>query len=101
MQKVHAIEIILVAYWIIFTARKHLAPRLAAAIKANAYDMAKADLDAQKAAQRKRGLLKAAGWGFRVLGWGENVLLVLATAFFAFVVGGLIAGTVFVFDKPL
>lgn len=101
MQKVHAIEIILVAYWVIFTARKHLEPRLKKAIRANAYDMAKTDPDAQRAARRKHGLLKAAGWGFRVLGWAENVLIALAVAFFAFVVGGLIAGTVFVFDIPL
>lgn len=65
MEKVRAITIILISYWVVFTVRKHLAPRLKKALVANAYDAASKRPGSQEAAQRKYRLLKAAGWALR------------------------------------
>lgn len=52
--------LLMIAYWVIFTVRKHFTPKLAAATKANTYDLNRGDPEAKRAAQRRRGPLIAA-----------------------------------------
>lgn len=35
--------LLMIAYWVIFTVRKHFTPKLAAATKANTYDLNRGD----------------------------------------------------------
>lgn len=93
--------LITIVYWVIFTIRKGFLPKLAAATKANAYDLNRNDPDAQKAAQRKRGPLTAAKWALRVAGWVETALLVLLVAWLAFLIGALLTGGFVVFGYPV
>lgn len=93
--------IAVIAYWVIFTIRKGFTPKLAAATKANTYDLNRNDTDAQKAAQRKRGPLTAAKWALRVAGWAETALLVLLIAWLAFMIGALMTGTLVLFGYPV
>lgn len=88
-------------YWVIFTVRRHFAPKVAGAIKANAYDMNRAAPDEAKAIARKRKPLTAAKWVLRVAGWAENALAVLMIAWLAFLIGALITGTTFIFGYPV
>ena len=90
-----------VLYWVIFTIRKGLSPRLAAATRANAYDLNRGNPEAQKAAQRKRGPLTAAKWALRVAGWAEIFILSLLVAWFFYLIGALIQGTFIVFGYPV
>lgn len=93
--------LMLIVYWVIFTVRKGFTPKLAAATKANAYDLNGSNLDAKKAAERKRGPLVAAKWALRIAGWAETTLLVLLIAWLAFLIGALMTGTVVVFGYPV
>lgn len=70
-------SVIVLAFWVIFTVRKHFTPKLAVAEKANTYDLNRDNPEAKRAAQRRRGPLAAARWALRVAGWAENVLAVL------------------------
>lgn len=87
--------------WVIFTVRKHFTPKLAAAEKANTYDLNRDNPEAKRAAQRRRGPLAAARWALRVAGWAENVLAVLMIAWLAFLLGAILTGTFFVFGYPV
>lgn len=93
--------LILISYWVIFTARRHFTPKLAAATKANTYDMNRGDPEAKRAARRKRGPLAAGKWALRVAGWTENILVVLAISWLFFLVGAVLTGTVVVFGHPV
>lgn len=93
--------LMVIVYWVIYTIRKGFTPKLAAATKANTYDLNRNDPDAQKAAQRKRGPLTAAKWALRVAGWIETVFLVLLIVWLAFLIGALLTGTMFVFGYPV
>lgn len=93
--------LMVIVYWVIITIRKGFTPKLAAATKANTYDLNRNDPEAKKDAERKRGPLTAAKWALRVAGWVETALLVLLIAWLAFVIGLLISGTVFVFDYQI
>ena len=93
--------LLMIAYWVIFTVRKHFTPKLAAATKANTYDLNRGDPEAKRAAQRRRGPLAAARWALRVAGWAENVLAVLMIAWLAFLLGAILTGTFFVFGYPV
>lgn len=90
-----------VVYWVIFTARKHYTPKLAAATKANVYDLNRDNPEARKAAQRKRGPLTAAKWALRVAGWAENVLAGLMLVWLVYLIGAVLTGTVVVFGYPV
>ena len=48
-------SVIVLAFWVIFTVRKHFTPKLAAAEKANTYDLNRDNPEAKRAAQRRRG----------------------------------------------
>lgn len=65
-------SVIVLAFWVIFTVRKHFTPKLA-----------------------------AARWALRVAGWAENVLAVLMIAWLAFLLGAILTGTFFVFGYPV
>lgn len=93
--------LIVLAYWVIFTAHKHFAPKVTAAIKANNYDMNRAAPDEVKYIARKRKPLTAAKWALRVAGWIENVLAVLMLAWLAYLIGAVLTGTVVVFGYPV
>lgn len=93
--------LITTVYWVIFTARKHFTPKVTAAIKANAYDMNRANPDEAQAIARKGKPLKAAKWALRIAGWAENVLAVLMIVWLAFLIGALITETTFVFGYPV
>ena len=100
--------LLMIAYWVIFTVRKHFTPKLAAAEKANTYDLNRDNPEAKRAAQRRRGplaaarwALRVAGWALRVAGWAENVLAVLMIAWLAFLLGAILTGTFFVFGYPV
>lgn len=93
--------LMVIVYWVIFTIRKGFTPKLAAATKANAYDLNRNAPEAKKAAERKHGPLTAAKWALRVAGWVETALLVLLIAWMAFLIGALLTGTVFVFGYPV
>ena len=90
-----------VLYWVLFTIRRGFSPRLAAAVKANAYDLNRGNPETQKAAQRKRGPLAAAKWALRIAGWGETAVLILLAAWVFFLTGALITGTFIVFGYPV
>lgn len=92
--------LLVVVYWAIFTARKHFAPKVTAAIKANAYDMNRATTDEAKSIARKRKLLTVAKWALRVAGWIENALAALVIAWLVFLIGAILTGTVVVFGYP-
>lgn len=94
-------SVIVLAFWVIFTVRKHFTPKLAAAEKANTYDLNRDNPEAKRAAQRRRGPLAAARWALRVAGWAENVLAVLMIAWLAFLLGAILTGTFFVFGYPV
>ena len=94
-------SVIVLAFWVIFTVRKHCTPKLAAAEKANTYDLNRDNPEAKRAAQRRRGPLAAARWALRVAGWAENVLAVLMIAWLAFLLGAILTGTFFVFGYPV
>ena len=89
-------SVIVLAFWVIFTVRKHFTPKLAAAEKVN-----RDNPKAKRAAQRRRGPLAAARWALRVAGWAENVLAVLMIAWLAFLLGAILTGTFFVFGYPV
>lgn len=93
--------LMVIVYWVIYTIRKGFAPKLAAAIKANTYDMNRNAPDAKKAAERKRGPLTAAKWALRVAGWVEIALLVLLIAWLVYLIGALITGTFIIFGNPV
>lgn len=93
--------LLVVVYWVIFTVRKHFAPKVTAAIKANAYDMNRATADEAKDIARKRKPLTAAKRALRVAGWVENALAVLMIAWLAFLIGAILTGTVVVFGYPV
>ena len=61
--------LLMIAYWVIFTVRKHFTPKLAAATKANTYDLNRGDPEAKRAAQRRRGPLIAAKLALRANHW--------------------------------
>lgn len=42
--------LLMIAYWVIFTVRKHFTPKLAAATKANTYDLNRGDPETRRAA---------------------------------------------------
>ena len=90
-----------VLYWALFTIRRGFSPCLAAAVKANAYDLNRGNPEAQKAAQRKRGPLTAAKWALRVAGWIETGVLILLVAWLFYLIGALITGTFIVFGNPV
>lgn len=94
-------SVLVLAYLVITIVRHHFTPKLAAAIKANTYDLNRNDPDAKNAAERKRGPLTAAKWALRVTGWVENVLAVLMIMWLVFLIGALLTGTVFVFGYPV
>lgn len=93
--------LLVVVYWVIFTARKHFTPKVTAAIKANAYDMNRATPDEAKGIARKGKPLTAAKWALRVAGWIENALAVLMIAWLIFLIGAILTGTVVVFGYPV
>lgn len=93
--------LIVCVYWVIFTVRKHYTPHIAAAERANVYDLHHTDPEVRKAAQGKRGGISAAKWALRIAGWVENVLVVLMLAWLVFVIGALLTGTVIVFGYPV
>lgn len=93
--------LMVIVYWVIFTIRKGFTPKLAAATKANTYDLNRNDPDAKKAAERKRGPLTAAKWALRVAGWIETGLLILMIVWIAFLICAILTGTVFVFGYPV
>lgn len=90
-----------VVYWVIFTIRKGFSPKLAAATKANTYDLNRDDPDAKRAAQRKRGPLTAAKWALRVAGWMETVLLALMVMWLVYLVGAVLTGSFFLLGYPV
>ena len=93
--------LLVIVYWVIFTVRKHFTPKVAAAIRANAYDMNRADPDEAKTIARKRKPLTAAKWALRIAGWIENALAVLMVVWLAFLIGAILTGTVVVFGYPV
>lgn len=93
--------LLVVVYWVIFTARRHFTPKVTAAIKANAYDMNRATPDEAKDIARKGKPLTAAKWALRVAGWIENALAVLMIAWLIFLIGAILTGTVVVFGYPV
>lgn len=94
-------SVAVLAFWVIFTVRKHFMPKLAAAVKANTYDLNRDNPEIKRAAQRRRGPLAAAKWALRVAGWAENVLAVLMIAWLGFLLGAILTGTFFVFGYPV
>lgn len=94
-------ELVLISYWVIFTARKCFTPKLAAATKANTYDMNRNDPEARRAAQRRRGPLTAAKWALRVAAWLEIILAALALAWLLFLIGSVLTGTFVVLGYPV
>ena len=46
--------LLMIAYWVIFTVRKHFTPKLAAATKANTYDLNRGDIPAAVKAAKER-----------------------------------------------
>lgn len=93
--------LIVIVYWVIYTIKKGFSPKLAAATKANAYDLNGNNPDAKKAAERKRGMLTVAKYALRVAGWIETGLLVLLIVWLAVLSGALISGTMFLFGYPV
>lgn len=93
--------LLMIAYWVIFTVRKHFTPKLAAAVKANTYDLNRGDPEAKRAAQRKRGPLIAAKWALRAADWAETALVVLLAAWLFFLIGAVLTGTLVVFGYPV
>lgn len=93
--------IAVIVYWVIFTIRKGYTPKLAAAEKANKYDLNRDDPQAKKAAQRRRGPLTAARWALRIAGWVENVLFVAMIVWLVFLIGALMTGTLVMFGYPV
>lgn len=93
--------LLLIAYWVIFTVRKHFTPKLAAATKANIYDLNRGDAEAKQAAQRRRGPLTAAKWALRAADWTETALAVLLVGWFLFLIGAVLTGTLVVFGYPV
>ena len=89
--------IVVIVYWVIFTIHKGYTPKLAAAEKANKYDLNRDDQQAKKAAQRRRGPLTA----LRIAGWAENVLLVAMIVWLVFLIGALMTGTLVMFGYPV
>lgn len=45
-------SVIVLAFWVIFTVRKHFTPKLAAAEKANTYDLNRDNPEAKRAVKR-------------------------------------------------
>lgn len=83
------------------TVRKHFTPKLAAATKANTYDLNRGDPEAKRAAQRRRGPLIAAKWALRAADWAETALVVLLAAWLFFLIGAVLTGTLVVFGYPV
>lgn len=92
--------LLMIAYWVIFTVRKHFTPKLAAAEKANTYDLNRDNPEAKWAAQRRRGPLAAARWALRVADGAENVLAVLMIAWLGFLLGCDIDRDILCFRLP-
>ena len=93
--------LIVVLYWLIFTVRKHYTPKIAAAIRTNAYDLNRATPDEARAVARKGKPLTVAKWALRVGGWAENALAVLMLIVIAHIIGAIITGTVVVLGYPI
>lgn len=93
--------LLMIAYWVIFTVRKHFTPKLAAATKANTYDLNRGDPEAKRAAQHRRGPLIAAKWALRAADWVETALVVLLAAWLFFLIGAVLTGTLVVFGYPV
>lgn len=93
-------SVIVLAFWVIFTVRKHFTPKLAVAEKANTYDLNRDNPEAKRAAQRRRGPLAAARWALRVAGWAENVLAVLMIAWLGVLAGRDIDRDILCFRLP-
>lgn len=93
--------LLLIAYWVIYTVRKHFTPKLAAATKANTYDLNRGDTEAKQAAQRRRGPLIAAKWALRMADWVETALVVLLAGWLFFLIGAVLTGTLVVFGYPV
>ena len=53
--------LLMIAYWVIFTVRKHFTPKLAAATKANTYDLNRGDPEAKELRDIARVLSITAG----------------------------------------
>lgn len=93
--------ILILVYWTVFTIRKGYMPKLAAAEKANKYDLNRGDQQEKETAQRRRGPITAAKWTLRIAGWAENALLVLMIAWLVYLIGALITGTFVVLGHPV
>lgn len=94
--------LLLLAYWVIFTARRHFTPKVSAAIKAETYNVnvAKGPNSAQRHT-RRLACWTVAKWALRVAGWAENILVVLAVAWLVYLIGAVLTGTVVVFGYPV
>lgn len=79
--------LLMIAYWVIFTVRKHFTPKLAAATKANTYDLNRGDPEAKRA--------------LRAADWAETALVVLLAAWLFFLIGTVLTGTLVVFGYPV
>lgn len=65
-------SVIVLAFWVIFTVRKHFTPKLAAAEKANTYDLNRDNPEAKRAAQRRRGAAGGGKMGLACSGMGRK-----------------------------
>lgn len=93
--------LLLLLYWVLFTARRGWEPKVNQRIHAKEFDLKQCTPDELEETRRGLRSLQAARGALRVAGWAEIALLVVLTAYFFWVIGALIFGIVVTLHVPI
>jgi hypothetical protein len=94
-------SIVVILYWVIFTIRKGIEPKINLRIRANAYDINRNSGKERKAAEYLYYPLQVAKWLLKLAGWIENILLVTLIAWLIYFIGAIMTGNMVVLGYPV
>lgn len=94
--------LLLMAYWVIYTAQRHFTPKVSAEIMVETYNVNVAK-GAHSVQRHKRRLAcwTVAKWALRVAGWVKNVLAVLMLAWLVYLIGAVLTGSFVLLGYPV
>lgn len=93
--------VLLLLYWVLFTARRGWEPKVNQRIRAREFDLKQCTPDEAEEISHSLHQLRAARGALRVASWAEIALLVVITAYFFWLIGALIFGTTVIFGAQI
>ncbi|SHJ74958.1 hypothetical protein [Tepidibacter formicigenes] len=85
-------NIVVILYWVIFTIRRGIEPKINLRIRANAYDINRSGGKERKVVEYLYYPLQVAKWLLKLAGWIENILLVALIAWLIYFIGAIMTG---------